>query len=166
MEDRMILAATGHRPDKLGGYGQDVSTKLRAVAAAVIQQHRPFGVISGMALGWDTAWAEAALDAGVPLLAAVPFAGQESRWPQESQRRFRSILERAAKIVTVCDGGYAAWKMQRRNEYMVEHCSALVALWNGTTGGTGNCVAYAERVQKPIINVWDDWRAIQSPEAA
>src|SRR3546814_15540871 len=92
-----------------------------------------------MALGWDTAWALAALDLGVPLTAAVPFCGQEKSWPAESQRRFHSILERAAAVEIVCPGGFAAHKMQTRNEWMVDHADGVVALWDGSTGGTANC---------------------------
>src|SRR3546814_19330873 len=71
-------------------------------------------------------------------------------WPAESQRRFHSILERAAAVEIACPGGFAAHKMQTRNEWMVDHADGVVALWDGSTGGTANCVAYADKVGKPV----------------
>jgi uncharacterized phage-like protein YoqJ len=41
--------------------------------------------------------------------------------------------------------------MQKRNEYMVDKCDKLLAVWNGTTGGTHNCIKYAKSKGKEII---------------
>lgn len=153
----MILAATGHRPNKLGGYGPEVLKRLIVGATTTLTEEKPDAVISGMALGWDTAWALAALDLGVPLLAAVPFAGQDSRWPDANRDQYRQILSRAASVKVVCDGGYTAWKMHARNAWMVNRCDKLIALWDGTPGGTASCVAYARRKRKPVENLWRDW---------
>jgi uncharacterized phage-like protein YoqJ len=154
-----IFAATGHRPNKLGGYGEDVYQRLKFMARFYLRDTKPKEVISGMALGWDQAWADAAVAEGIPFIAAVPFEGQENIWPEESKARYRELLGKASSKIVVCPGGYAAWKMQRRNEWMVNICTKLVALWDGTSGGTGNCIKYAESVKKPIDNLWSSWRA-------
>jgi predicted Rossmann fold nucleotide-binding protein DprA/Smf involved in DNA uptake len=160
----MKRAATGHRPDKLGGYGPAVAARLRRGATRFLEGRRnTTEAVGGMALGWDTAWALAALDVGVPLVAALPFKGQESRWPVESQRLYHWILERAAEVVIVCPGGYSPDKMQRRNEWMVDRCDELAALWDGSAGGTANCVAYADQVGRPVVNLWPDWARILTP---
>ena len=156
----MIVAATGHRPHKLGGYGAEVDGRLRALAQRVIATLHPTEVISGMALGWDMAWAEAALALGVPLLVAIPFQGQESHWPEESQKRYGGILDQARSVEIVSSGGYAAYKMQIRNEWMVNHCGVLISLWDGSEGGTGNCVAYARHKKREMKNVWPIWQAL------
>jgi hypothetical protein len=31
------------------------------------------------------------------------------------------------------------------------------ALWDGSDGGTGECVQYAERVGRLWVNLWDEW---------
>lgn len=152
-----IIAATGHRPQKLGGYGAHVDSKLRGLAQIWLQNNRPDGVISGMALGWDMAFAEAAIMLGITLHAAVPFRGQQSVWPCESQERYQQILNCARSITVVCEGDYAAHKMQVRNEWMVDRATRVLALWDGTPGGTHNCVMYAHRQQKPIVNLWQTW---------
>lgn len=55
----MIVAGTGHRPNKLGGYGDDVFERLVALARTYLWHMEPWHVISGMALGWDQALAQA-----------------------------------------------------------------------------------------------------------
>lgn len=155
--EQFVLAATGHRPDKLGGYAPDVLERLTDLARASLVELNPDEVIVGMALGWDTAVALAAIDLAIPFIAAVPFAGQERMWPKESQDRFHSILKQAKEVVIVSPGGYSPWKMQVRNEWMVDRCTKLLSLWNGTMGGTKNCVDYALRNGKPTVNVWSSW---------
>lgn len=153
----MILAGTGHRPDKLGGYGAESRDRLVALAHAAIRKYNPARVITGMALGWDMALAHAAYSLDVPYTAAIPFEGQESRWPPLSQQNWRFYVENADSVIHVSDPGYAAWKMQRRNEWMVDNATHVLALWNGTPGGTANCVAYAHKVGRPVINIWPSW---------
>ena len=50
-------------------------------------------------------------------------------------------------------GGYSVFKMQLRNEWMVDHCDKLIAIFNQdeTSGGTFNCVQYARSKNKDII---------------
>src|SRR3546814_17335657 len=137
----MIIAATGHRPQRLGGYDKDIMMRLRRGAAHYIEKKQPTKGVSGMALGWDTAWALALIDQGVPLIAAVPFEGMESRWPKADQERHRLIVRQAAAVVVGCHGGSAAWKLQKCNEWMVAHAADLVALWGGSRSGRGHWTA-------------------------
>ena len=150
-----VLAGTGHRPDKLGGYTGVVNGALHALACYAIHEHKPTEIISGMALGWDMALAEAAIEMGKPFMAAIPFLGQESQWPYASQRRYHDILKYARYTIIVCEGEYSPAKMQERNKWMVDRCDAVLALWNGTKGGTANCLQYAITQNKSIINLWD-----------
>jgi uncharacterized phage-like protein YoqJ len=159
----VILAGTGHRPARLGfgrmdGYHPLVRDRLQALARAALLREGPDVVISGMALGWDTALAMAALGLGLPLHAYVPFRGQESRWNADDQVLYHWILGCAAEVVVVSPGGYSAWKMQTRNEAMVDASGTVLALWNGQDGGTANCVRYAERRGVPVRNLWGSWR--------
>jgi len=154
---KIVLAGTGHRPDKLGGYGPEVKQRTYDLALSELKRIRPDVVISGMALGWDQALMEAALTLKIEAHAYVPFKGQESKWPTASQRVYRILLGRAQKIVTVCEGDYAAWKMGVRNERMVRDCTHVLALWNGSSGGTAHMVMAAKRESKPIHNCWDKY---------
>ena len=155
------LTVTGHRPNKLYGYNYKdpryqalyyilVNRILKAINED--QDHEVL-CISGMALGADMIFAFAAIHLkskgyNVHLLAAIPFKGQESRWPRESINMYNDILDNADEIVYVCKPGYVPYKMQKRNEYMVDLLCGindkLIAIWDGSSGGTANCVNYAK----------------------
>lgn len=154
----MIYAGTGHRPDKLGGYSIEAYARLYTVARQfLLEQGCETIVISGMALGWDQALAHAAAVLGYHWIAAVPFAGQESAWPQESQLRYKQLINCCPEVVTVCPGGYSPSKMQLRNQWMVDNCDTVLAMWDGSAGGTGNCIKYAEKRKRPIVNLHSVW---------
>jgi uncharacterized phage-like protein YoqJ len=149
----MIVAFTGHRPNKLGGFLLPNPTYIHVCQQLekTIKELQPTEAISGMALGIDQWAANICRKLGIPFTAAIPFVGQEKAWPEASQKTFRALLNKATKQVIVSEGGYAAAKMQIRNEYMCDHCDVLVAVWDGTSGGTGNCVKYAQSIGKQII---------------
>lgn len=160
----MIVAFTGHRPAKLGGYGPSpIRAAVEQVIFAELHAMRPEKAISGMALGVDQ-WAfEQCLKLNIPVIAAVPFAEQASKWPPASQQHYTELLSRACEIVQVSPPGYAAWKMQRRNEYMVHHCDELWAVWDGSpSGGTANCVRFAMQIGRPVRNLWAQVARIMS----
>lgn len=146
----MIVAFTGHRPDKIGGYAVPNPTYDRIVRELEWQLLwlGPVKAISGMALGVDQWAAQICVNLGIPFVAAVPFAGQERMWPQASVAVYEKLIAKAAEVVVVCKGGYTASKMQERNRWMVDRCDVLIAVWDGSCGGTGNCVEYAHKVKK------------------
>lgn len=153
----MIIAGTGHRPNKLGGYGAEVQQKLIDFAAAVLPQHQPSTVITGMALGWDMALAQAAVRLGIPFHAYIPFNGQELMWPESTRLYYRALMRQAQHIVVCSTGGFTKEAMQVRNVAMVDNCDELVALWNGSSGGTANCLRYAQSLHKRYTNYWPEW---------
>jgi uncharacterized phage-like protein YoqJ len=151
----MIVSFTGHRPDKLGGYSIPNPTynHVRSELIRVLTDLKPSIAVSGMALGVDQWAAQVCLDMDVPLIAAVPFAGQQRNWPQTSQDAYKDLVGRALHVAIICGGGYSAWKMQRRNIWMVDNSDVVVAVFDGTSGGTKNCVDYATSRGKKIVMI-------------
>lgn len=151
----MIVTVTGHRPKKVGGYSKEAHQRLINLAKFAIDTYTNASlVITGMALGWDQAVAQAAIEMEIPFLAAVPFSGQELKWPEASQLRYNELLEQADEVVIVCKGGYAPYKMQIRNQFMINRADLVLALWDGSEGGTCNAIRYAELQRKRIINTY------------
>ena len=149
----MIISYTGHRPNpKLGGYKVPnpiynyVTNELRRI----LQELKPDKAISGMALGFDQYAAWVCVELGIPFVTAVPFVGQEKAWPQSSQDEYHRLLALASEVVVVCEGGYAPYKMQVRNEYLVDNCDILVGCFDQSPGGTYNCIEYARSKNKDI----------------
>ncbi len=155
----MIVAFTGHRPNKLGGYKLPNKTYTRICKEiyTVLQDLKPKKAISGMALGVDQWAAKICLDLKIPFIAAVPFPGQECKWPESSQRIYKLLLKQSDDIVMVSDAPFQAQKLQKRNEWMVDQLAnpedRLIAVYDGTEGGTCNCVKYAEKHEKKIIRI-------------
>lgn len=148
----MKIAVTGHRPDKLGGYNAFNSFRLlKEHMKSVIVTHTQPTLISGCALGIDQLWMEAGLELGVDVIAAIPFKGYDLKWPQRSRDTYAKLLARCKETIHVCEPGYSASKLQKRNEWMVDNSDLLIAYWNGTPGGTANCVQYASNKGHAVL---------------
>lgn len=161
----MILAGTGHRPERTGGYDKIARRELEDFASLMLKLYRPTRVISGMALGWDQALAVAAYRAGIPFDAYVPFDGQEGRWPSHAQARYHRIISAAENVKVVSGGGFSSQAMQARNEAMVDNATAILALWDGVkSGGTWNCMLYARNKGVRVCYAWQHWVSWQSGE--
>lgn len=153
--NQYVIAFTGHRPSKIGGYGQSrlrdvVVQHMEILLQTVIAEKENPVVMVGGALGVDTEGARIAYRLGVPYIVAAPCRDQDSTWPEESKRRYKMMLEYAQEVVFVHDGAYTRTCMQERNEYMVDHADEIIAVWDGSSGGTANCVKYA-RSQKKLV---------------
>ena len=150
----MILAVTGPRPDKLNGeyaYQGKFSAWVRNELAKKFNQYKPDTLLSGLAIGVDTIAALLAIEMGIPLFAILPFIGQEIKWTKEAQQLYHKILAHPKTMVkVVCEPGYAAWKFQRRNEWLSNECDTLVGVTDRREGGTKNCLDYAASIHKPI----------------
>lgn len=151
----VVVAMTGHRPNKLFGYDLSDSRydALRDRLNAELDDLGATTLITGMALGFDQLACEVALERGMHVVAAVPFVGQEGKWPPASRQHYNELLDKVDEVVVVSEGGYTREAMQKRNEWMVDHADAVVACWDGTPGGTGNCVQYARHQDKEIVSI-------------
>lgn len=172
-KDRLVIAGTGHRPQKLNpfdqndrkfGFSQEAHQLLLETARQTLSEFqelhpdKEIEVISGVALGFDQALIEAALEKEMHVVAAVPFEGQEKAWRMDTQRQYHELLDRVraagGEIHVVSPGGYSAAKMQARNVWMVDRADQIVALYSGGPGGTSNCIDYAKEQGKEVRNVW------------
>lgn len=154
----MIYGVTGHRPNKLLGYSVKASDTSIKFAIGALEKYLPDKVITGMALGWDQYIAQACYDLGIPFIAAIPSSNQESKWPSFSQELYFKLLDRAEEIINVSKSNYYdPWFMGLRNEWIVDNSDKILALWNGSNGGTENCVRYANIKNKEVINLWSIW---------
>ena len=150
----MILAATGHRPDKIGlSYDLD---RLREFARRELQSLKPDALISGLARGWDTAVALAAVDLRIDLIVSIPFEGQQDRWPTADQGRY-GMLRGCAREEHVMSREPRTEAYRQRDYWMVDRGSAVLALFNGSPGGTKMTVDYAESRDRAVLNLWSAW---------
>ena len=105
--------------------------------------------ISGMSRGVDIWAAELVLEyrcrnPELHLICACPFPGFERSWSTVWQQRCGDILCRA-DLKRFISPEYDTLCFQRRNQWMVDHSSLIIAVWNGLPSGTRNTIVYAER---------------------
>jgi len=142
---------TGHRPEKIAGDEAHVKKKLqREIERAYEDGYRTF--ITGMSRGVDLWAAQSAMDLrkvfpDIRIIAAIPFEGFESKWPEEWKRLYHKMLKKVDLKVKLAEE-YVPECYQRRNRWMVDHSSLLIAYYNGSSGGTRNTIQYA--LQAPI----------------
>ena len=159
---KTACAFTGHRPKSLS-WGYDESAPgcvlLKEVLAAQISALAEQGVtdfLSGMAQGVDLWCAQIVLDLkkknpALKLHAILPCEGQESKWTVSAQELYHSVLAQANEVIYVGQE-YSRNCMLKRNRYLVDHSSILLAVYNGTyQSGTGMTVRYAQRLKREII---------------
>ena len=154
---------TGHRPGKLPwGYREEdprcVSLKRRiadAVESAYQEGFRHF--LCGMAQGCDLYFCESVLrlrevHPEVTLEAAIPCPTQADGWPRDQRERYARLVA-ACDYETVVSARYTPGCMHRRDRYMVDHASLLIAAFDGTPGGTRYTVEYAMGRGVPVADL-------------
>lgn len=145
-----VVAFTGHRPEKL--VGQTVGVQLALID--FLTTRRPDEGIVGMADGFDTYAALACLELDIPLTAAIPFRGHCSKVDQDV---YDFIIAHCRRVVTVTPAPYAGpWQFQGRNQWMVNESTRLATCWDGSEGGTYNCIRYARKVGRMMDRVWGE----------
>ena len=150
----MVIAITGHRPNKLGfdfSLRSNLVINIKQELQKRIDIYKPSFLITGMALGIDTLWATLAIENKIPFIAAIPCLNQEAKWPADAKAVYYNILNQpfCAKVY-VSKTAYTPLCMQKRNIFMVENCDKLIAVWDGSKGGTENCVSYAKSIMLDI----------------
>ena len=158
----MICAFTGHRPQRLPWGGREEDPRclaLKAMLESAVEQVAQRGCrtfLCGMARGCDTYFAEIVLarrDRGLRLEAEIPCPGQADRWPEADRRRYHALLLECA-VVHVLDDVYSEGCMLRRNRAMVDRADILITVYDGSGGGTGSTIAYANARGVEVLPVW------------
>lgn len=144
--DGNVLWGSGHRPNKLG----PVDARLDEEISSYLRHENPDWVIAGMAFGFDLRLAKVAIGLGFSLCAAIPFKEHISKHPD-----YQFVLDMASLVHYVSPPGYAIWKFQVRNQWMVDNGTSGVTCWDGSRGGTDNCLKYARFKGSHYDNLWE-----------
>lgn len=133
------------------------------------------GFVCGGQIGFDLAAQQFAIEMGLPLHICLPYNYDlfTERW---DSNKFRDILLRHldyASDLTIVDaepyykhkyglavGRYHVSKLQWRNQYMVDNSDATVLYLNPSLekGGTYNAFKYCQKVGKPHLNMWTEYK--------
>lgn len=137
----MIMAVTGHRPQRLKGQQK----LIKKWAIEQLTYFHPSVIYNGMAQGADQIIAIAAKELGIPIICCYPFPKQYfhpiEQWIMENnQTIFISPY-------------YSQESYYIRDCYMVDHSDILLCIWDGVGGGgTFLTRNYAIKKNKKIID--------------
>lgn len=160
----MNCCFTGHRPQHFpwgNNENDDRCTKLKILLKEAIEQAITDGYTdfySGMALGTDIFAAEIVLDIAkvnpqIKLHAVIPCLDQSERWNEKELNRYEQILKKCSSK-TIISPLYTKNCMLLRNQFMVDCCSRVISVWNGSfSGGTAYTVRYAKKMNRELYNI-------------
>ena len=148
----ITVCFTGHRTYD-GSRNEELA---RAVRRLYAEGYRNF--LCGMAVGFDIAAAEVALDlreelCGLKVVAVTPFEGMQNRFSESDRNRFEQIVKCADESITLAPR-YSTEVYAVRNNFLVDNSSACIAYFDGSKGGTAYTVRRALKSLLQIINLY------------
>lgn len=163
MDRSMSCCFTGHRQEKLPWRGSENDARCIAlknkIADAVKSAYRSGfrHFICGMATGCDMYFCEAVIALRdehdeITIEAAIPWDGQASAWTEELKRRHSRLVE-DCDYITVVQHEFTPDCLMKRNHYMVDNASMIIAAYNGKPGGTMSTMLYAIRQGLELVEI-------------
>lgn len=147
IEKQTACCFTGHRPEKLKRSEEEVISLLKqAIDEAISGGYRIF--ISGMSRGVDIWAAEEIVrrkenGENLRLICAPAYKGTENSWGKEWKKRYLQVISGADDFYCQEDKYAGLHIYQKRDEWMVDNSSLVLAVYDGERGGTRNTIAYA-----------------------
>jgi len=134
IEPETTAAFTGHR------YYDGECAEQLADAVRRFHAHGYRTFLSGMAAGFDLAAAETVLTLkpqlpDLRLVCIVPFDGHDKRFSAGDRERFARIVREADDSIILAQR-YSTDVYHRRNNFLVDNSSAVIAYCDGNRSGT------------------------------
>ncbi len=89
-------------------------------------------------------------DSRLHLIAAVPWPGFSARWNAEWKTRYEKLIKQA-DFVKYTSRTYDPSVFAKRNFWMVDHCTRVIAFYNGSDGSTKEMVEYAQEQDIDVV---------------
>ena len=146
-------AFTGHRPEKVTGSEGKIIVELRKeILKAIDEGYRVF--LTGMSRGVDLWAADIVIELrrynkDLKLMCVIPYEGMEERWSVDWKKHYNMVCKQADHVQVLSDR-YSPDVYQNRNQWLVNHSSKLIAVFNRDPSGTGNTIQYAQEQGIPV----------------
>lgn len=163
------IAGVGPRPEHLtylgrsifypskGEWYEHMHRRLTRLAVVALRRHRAGRVVSTLALGWETALAEAATSTGVPLTVLLPFQGVQGEWALFQRQRFGRLLEKAEAVETLYRGRQGWMRLQAQHR-AATRADVLLALWDEQDEAIRKLIGEARSAGAEVVNLWASWQ--------
>lgn len=162
MADRMIEAKvccfTGHRNVPFSDM-----RRLPKLLEMLLTEQINGGVRifkAGGALGFDTVAALSVLDLKrkkypeISLELCLPCRDQAKKWGDRDKKTYEYIIANCDRV-SYAREVYTRGCMFERNHSLVNGSDVCIAYYNGSSGGTGYTVDYAEKMNVAVLNTYD-----------
>lgn len=152
------VSFTGHRPNGLKKLNYEAQTTLEQTLTDAVEQAIGEGATlfySGMAIGTDLVAANAVLYARkthpqIRLIAVLPFVDQAEKFDLPWKALYDQLLAMADEVVCLSEQ-YHKNCFRQRNQFLVDHCDRLIAVYNGDThSGTSQTIRMAKQADKQL----------------
>lgn len=153
IERNKCCAFTGHRPEKLYEKEAYVIMELRKeIVSAVADGYTTF--VTGCSRGCDLWAADIVIELqrsnkDIRLVCAIPFPGFDERWPVDWKKHLQ-LVKKKADLIHTLEPSYSPEAYQKRNEFMCQNASRIIAVCDGKPSGTKNTIAYAHSQSIPV----------------
>lgn len=147
---------TGHRnltPAQL----KAIEPELKRLVS-LLASHHVHTFVTGGALGFDTLAAATVINLrrsefpDIKLVLAIPCPEQADRWSAADRALYYDIMQNADEVVTVSPS-YTPGCMHKRNRYMIDRSSYLIAYVARRSGGSFSTLQYAREQGLHIQNL-------------
>lgn len=149
----MILGVSGHRSLGESSFPKSAYNAIYEKTKTIIKELNPNKLISGFAIGFDLMVADICDQLDIPVIAAIPFSGQEAYWSAGDRKHYSDLLAKADKIEVINRGSFASWKYFSRNQWIVDNSDKVLVCYSGVASGTKNFYDYAVKKNKEIIRI-------------
>ncbi len=163
MNKNISCCFTGHRLEKLPWRSDENDPRcveLKERLAAAVEAAYRSGIrhfICGMATGCDMYFCDAVIalraeHKEITIEAAIPWEGQSSSWTKALAQRHSRLVE-DCDFLTLVQHDFTPDCLMKRNRYMVDSSSMIIAVYSGAPGGTMSTILYAMRQGLEIIEL-------------
>lgn len=153
MQRETTCSFTGHRMIASTKVRQ-LKEQLHTIISSLI--HEGFtDFCSGGALGFDQLCAQEIIQQKnkfphIKLRMILPCKNQDERWTDAQKEHYRQTLSLADEIIYLSENYYDGC-MQKRNRYLVDSSTRVLAYLERNCGGTKYTVNYAEKKGVPVL---------------
>lgn len=161
---------TGHRPEKLPWREDEEDPRclaLKAKLSAALEDSCERGIrhfMCGVDLGAGFYFCEAVIALRerrpeITLEAVLCCEEQASHWTEQDRERYFNLVANCDQE-TMVQRRYDEGCVLRRNRYMVERSSRLIAVYSGLLGGTMYTISYAQKRGLDIVTLETDSQSL------
>lgn len=152
----MKVGISGHRPEKIPD-----ESWTRGALRRSYEITRASLIYQGMASGVDLWSAREAWSENIPYICVRPWSGHRPRIADIIE--YDKTIRHSKEVVNVSSlTSYPGpWIYFKRNEWIVDSSDVLIAVWDGSGGGTKGCVDYAVSKDIPILQINPKDRSIE-----